>query len=155
MHEIAGTSVTADNAATREVYARIACGGADTCNCLPCRNFRLARDDAFPPEFRSLLDELGIDYRKELEVYGGEPLPGGRHHYEGWFCFVGKAYGRAMPVSTPNTATDFMYRIADTAPGPQREFDGHDVLHLEFRTTAPWRLEEPWTLEGLPRLPLR
>jgi hypothetical protein len=151
MREIAGVSIAAEPDTTRRIYTRIALGGADTCNCLPCRNYRLVRDEAYPPEFRTLLDELGIDYRKELEVYGGEPLPDGAHHYEGWFCFVGKAYGRE--ITLPDTTTNFQYRLADTAPGPQREFDGHSVLYLEFRTTVPWRLPERWSLLELPTRP--
>lgn len=150
--EIAGTSVSFDPEQTRRIYARIPCGGADTCNCQPCRNYRLVREVAYPPEFRALLDELGIDYRKELEVYFGDPLPDGRHLYEGWFCFAGKAYGRI--ISTPSAGAEFGYRIDESAPGPQREFDGCNVVHLAFRTTTPWRLPEQWTLEGLPRLPI-
>jgi hypothetical protein len=152
MREIAGTASFVEPEATRRIYAQIAAGGADTCNCLPCRNFRLVRDAAYPPEFCALLDELGVDYRKELEVYGGEPLADGTHVYDGWFCFAGKTYGRA--VSAPQGEGVFQYRITDTAPSPQRQFDGRNVLYLAFRTNVPWRLPEPWTLEGLPKIPV-
>jgi hypothetical protein len=154
MREIAGTTSFVEPEETRRIYARIPCGGADTCNCLPCRNFQLVRDAAYPPDFRELLNELGIDYRKELEVFLGVPLENGTHLYEGWFCFVGKAYGRAMSTSDSSTDTGFSYRIADSAPGPQREFEDHGVLHLEFRTSVPWLLPEPWSLDELPRRPI-
>lgn len=143
-HEIAGATVAAEPEVTRSIYKLIANGGADACNCQACQNYRLVRDVAYPPEFRALLHELGIDYRKELEVYGGDPLPGGAHLYEGWFCFVGKAYGRALTV--PYGETAFHYRLSDTARSPQREFDGHGVVHIAFRATVPWRLPEPWSL---------
>ena len=146
MREIAGASVSVDSDATRDAYARITRGGADTCNCLPCRNYRLVRDIAYPTEFRSLLDELGVDYRKELEVYFGVPQPDGLHHYEGWFCFAGKVYGRDI---TPELETSpFSYRIDDSAPEPQPEFAGMSVVTLWFATAVPWRLDEPWTVEG-------
>ncbi len=150
--EIAGTSVSFELEATRDIYARIAYGGAETCNCQPCRNYRLVRDEAYPPEFRTLLEELGIDYRKELEVYFGVPLPGGKYLYEGWFCFAGKAYGRIINAMPAGTA--FKYRIDESAPSPQREFHGHSVLHLAFQTTVPWRLSEPWTLGDPPPTPI-
>jgi hypothetical protein len=153
MREIAGTSVFVEPETTRNIYARIACGGADTCNCLPCRNYRLVREAAYPPEFRALLAELGVDYRKELEVYFGVPLANGSHIYEGWFCFVGKSYGLAMPAF--GNEMDFTYRVTDSAPGPQREFDGHNAVHVAFRTIVPWLLPEAWSLEGLPSIPLR
>jgi hypothetical protein len=143
-HDVAGAAVAAEPDETRRIYQRIASGGADGCNCQPCQNFRLVRDEAYPAEFRALLEELGIDYRKELEVYGGDPLPDGSHVYEGWFCFVGKAYGRALTV--PYGETAFHYQLSDTARSPQREFDGQSVLHLAFRTTVRWRLPQPWSL---------
>jgi hypothetical protein len=152
MREIAGTSSFVEPEETQRIYAKIRSGGADTCNCLPCRNYRLVRDEAYPPKFHALLDELGVDYRKELEVCFGVPLPNGLHFYDGWFCLVGKTYGRA--VTPPQSKGAFQYRITDTAPSPQREFDGQSVLHLAFQTTVPWRLTEPWTLDGLPKLPV-
>lgn len=146
MREIAGASLSVDSDATRNAYARIARGGADSCNCLACRNYRLVREVAYPAEFRALLDELGVDYRKELEVYFGVPQADGLHHYEGWFCFAGKVYGRDVAADVENRP--FTYRIDDSAPGPQPEFAGMPVVTLWFATAVPWRLDEPWSFEG-------
>lgn len=146
VREIAGAAVAPSADVTREIYSRIMCGGADMCNCLACRNYRLVRDEAYPSEFRALLDELGIDYTKEFEVYFGVPHPDGLHHYEGWFTFVGRVYGRDAGPSAESSA--FAYRIDDSTPAPQKEFDGTQTAMLWFATRVPWRLKDPWSFEG-------
>lgn len=147
MREIAGAAVAPSAETTRDIYARIVCGGADVCNCLACRNYRMVRDEAYPPDFRALLDELGVDYTKELEVYFGFPQPDGSglHHYEGWFTFAGRVYGRDVEPAAESGA--FTYRIEDPAPAPQKEFGDASVVTLWFATLVPWRLGEPWSLE--------
>jgi hypothetical protein len=78
-----------DRDATRLAYGRVERGGVDTCNCADCRNFRVARARAFPAEFLSLLDQLGIDPCKDAEVYRNARLAPGRHDYGGWYHFIG------------------------------------------------------------------
>src|SRR5438445_9650708 len=58
-----------DREATILAYAQAGRGGADTCDCVGCRNFRVARECAFPTEFLAVLDQLGIDPRKDGEAY--------------------------------------------------------------------------------------
>jgi hypothetical protein len=78
-----------DREATIIAYSEMRQGGADCCTCAGCRNFVLLRDKAYPDTFRSLLNQLGIDARKEGEAvhYGPE---GDLHLYGGWFYFVGE-----------------------------------------------------------------
>jgi hypothetical protein len=80
---------TADRDATILAYGRTERGGADTCDCAGCRNFRVARAGSFPAGFLALLDKLGIDPRKDAEVYRNARLAPGRHCYGGWYHFVG------------------------------------------------------------------
>jgi hypothetical protein len=80
---------TNDRTATIDAYARIERGGSDTCSRNGCRNFVAARDNVFPSEFIALLNSLGIDSRKDGEVYHNAQLSPGRHDYGGWFHFVG------------------------------------------------------------------
>jgi hypothetical protein len=80
---------TNDRTATIDAYARIERGGSDTCSCIGCRNFVAARDNVYPSEFIALLNSLGIDSRKDGEVYHNAQLSPGRHDYGGWFHFVG------------------------------------------------------------------
>jgi hypothetical protein len=51
----------ADREATILAYSQTERGGADTCDCAGCRNFRVTRVDCFPPEFIALLSELAAD----------------------------------------------------------------------------------------------
>lgn len=64
---IGNNLVECDAEATRAAYAKVV-GGIDSCRCEYCVNYRLAREQIYPPEFRDLLEELGIDYRKEVEL---------------------------------------------------------------------------------------
>ena len=47
---------TADREATILAYGRTERGGADTCDCAGCRNFRVARAGSFPAGFLALLE---------------------------------------------------------------------------------------------------
>lgn len=81
MSDFDGWKYHADCDATILAYVRTERSGADTCDCAGCRNFRVARADCFPPEFLALLDQLGIDPRKDAEVYHKARLASGRHDY--------------------------------------------------------------------------
>lgn len=92
-----------------------------------------------------MIENLGIDYRKELEVFFGIPIGNGQHLYMGWFYFVGKvcgAYGK------PNPAGVFDHFVTQNGPGPQTAFGDYPVVLLEFRASVPWRLAEPWSDSG-------
>jgi hypothetical protein len=80
---------TCDRASTIEAYARASAGGSDTCRCNTCRNFAAVRASVFPPSFLTVLDSLGIDPRKDGEVYHNARIEPGRHDYAGWFHFIG------------------------------------------------------------------
>ena len=43
----------------------------------------------FPKEVIELFGELGIDYRKEIEITTWEILPNKPYHIGGWFHFKG------------------------------------------------------------------
>lgn len=58
-----------DRQATQQAYSSVKARGADTCICRGCRNFVLARDTLYPPQFLELLKSLGIDPLKDAEVY--------------------------------------------------------------------------------------
>lgn len=58
-----------DREATANAYSAFPGGGADRCSCAHCRNFAAQRTSIYPPDFRALLDQLGVDPNKEGEVY--------------------------------------------------------------------------------------
>ena len=80
---------TCDAQATVDAYARAEAGGSDTCTCSTCRNFRLVRELAYPAGFLEFLRSVGIDPKKDGEVYHNGEIEPGKHHYAGWFHFVG------------------------------------------------------------------
>jgi hypothetical protein len=43
----------------------------------------------YPQSFVSFLESVGIDPRKDGEVYHTGEISPGNHHYGGWFHFVG------------------------------------------------------------------
>ena len=105
---------TCDRQATLDSYARAAYGGADRCSCNGCRNFIVAPERAFPLEFLKFLDSLGIDSRKDGEVYHNARLATGLHDYGGWFHFVGKLLETGdFPVVGARTR---LYRLAMQEP---------------------------------------
>lgn len=66
--------------------------------------------------------------------------------YEGWFYFVGKVIEDHYGQPSPDGAFDFF--VSQDGPMPQPELQDHDVVMLEFRVSAPWRLDKPWS-DGL------
>jgi hypothetical protein len=132
-----------DRDATILAYSRTERGGADTCDCAGCRNFRTARPDCFPPEFIALLSQLGIDPRKDAEVYHIARIAPGRHHYGGWYHFIGTLdeIGDSPRVKL---GANFSVRMCPARAPRLPSLEGKQVVELEFYAEAvPWRLEEP------------
>jgi hypothetical protein len=129
-----------DRERTRHAYASIENGGADDCGCSYCKNFTEQRLAVYPPAFLELLDQLGIDSKKEDEVY--ECGSSGRlRDYGGWFYFVGVLnQSRDAHEVIPNSG--FSYYFVDAARRPNsREHFGDQVLALEFNFKIPWVLD--------------
>src|SRR5438046_2583462 len=87
-----------DSLATRQAYSQIEMGDPEACGCCYCRNFILARDQVYPNEVLDLLHELGVDSRREREVYHMCRLPNGLHYYGGWFHLVGSIESEGTEV---------------------------------------------------------
>ncbi len=129
-----------DRDATVAAYGSFTRLFADECGCAGCRNFAAQRATAYPPRFRALMDQLGIDPLKEGEpVHYGEVLPG-IHAYGGWFYFVGSLLAAGDSAVQEN---GFSYFIGRSFPAPPPSFRGQGVLALEFSTNLPWVLPEP------------
>jgi len=134
---------TCDQDATSKAYAQIERGGSDSCTCNGCRNFAAARDKVFTGEFLSLLASLGIDSRKDAEVYHNGKLAPGCHDYGGWFHFMGtlELTGDFPMVPMGNDFSACMLRrCAPTLPG----LEGRPLVQVEFHASnVPWVLNEP------------
>jgi hypothetical protein len=80
-----------DREATAAAYSNLPSGDADRCKCVYCRNFVAQRATVYPQSFRAFLDRLGIDPKKEGEVYDmAGPFEDRIRPTGGWFYFVGE-----------------------------------------------------------------
>jgi hypothetical protein len=130
-----------DRAATVDAHAREPQGGADTCTCNGCRNFVVARDSVYPDEFLSLLESLGIDYRKDGEVYLNGPLESGFYSYGGWFHFVG-SLDKTGDFSAVSMGVDFKVWLCRSCAPPLSTMKDLPRVQLEFLAEVPWVLDE-------------
>jgi hypothetical protein len=82
-----------------------------------------------------LLDKLGGDPRKDAEVYHNARLTPGRHHYGGWYHFVGTLdqTGDFTPVDLGNGFSVWMWRAS--APRLPR-LEGMQVVQVDFHAEA-------------------
>lgn len=113
--KIGDTLVEYDAAATREAYAKDE-GGINSCNCEYCANYRLVREKIYPPDFRELLSELGIDYRKEVELDhitddDSEDGPSYGQSVSGHYAFIGRVVETKENAPTYDAAA-FGYHVS-------------------------------------------
>jgi hypothetical protein len=143
MPEFGQWKFTVDREATVKAYAEASAGGSDTCKCIWCRNFRLTRSEVFPEEFLRFLDELGIDARKDAEVFGCGRTASGRHFYGGWYHFIGRLEetGDFAPVAFGEDFSAYLLRASAPRLSTLKKAE---VVELGFNSQAvPWRLDEP------------
>jgi hypothetical protein len=140
-----------DREATRSAYDATEIGWAEFCGCTHCKNYVAAREGAFPPEALDLLDHLGIDRTKELEVVPYRRVDEKTCFYVGWFQFVGSIrsgadYWRLNPeggLLNDPSGTEFLgedFRMGFTARLTRvtKPFRGEPLVQLEFGTALPW-----------------
>jgi hypothetical protein len=133
---------TYDRAATVAAYARETVGGADSCACIWCRNFRLVRDQVYPQSFLAFLESVGIDPKKDGEVYHNGEIEPGAHFYAGWFHFVGsleKTGDFAMVEMGPG----FKASLSGNYAPPLSALKGLPLVQVGFDAEGvPWILAE-------------
>jgi hypothetical protein len=131
-----------DREATLELYRQtITIPGADSCSCIPCKNFTAQRGNVFPQEFVQFLTTLGIDPLKEWEAFDyefGEDQSG--HLYGGWFLFVGElAEGPDRDIGPQSKPFDYWFTTSfPTGTLPI----GSRYCAVEFLARIPWVLSE-------------
>jgi len=133
---------TCDPVATAQAYVRAESGGSSTCTCKGGRNFVAVRDRVYPKAFVTLLESLGIDPRKDGEVYHNGRLAPGRHDYGGWFHFIG-SLDRTGDFPVVDFGGGFTAWMCErSAPGLE-VLRGSPLVQLEFRAeNVPWGLDE-------------
>ena len=129
-----------DVEATRETYQKVSQGSAETCVCIYCKNFLALRDKLFQGEFLELLNNLGVDCRKDVEIYLQATLEKGKYSYAGWFHSIGKVKQNGNVVILKNELKVYFMQNKDLMFD---EFEGKDLVQIEFENAVlPWVLEE-------------
>jgi hypothetical protein len=82
--------IECDAATTRELFSRVLSGAPERCGCTHCVNLAAAREQVFSGEVLRLFEQLGIAPNREAEIYHTHRIRPGKHHYGGWFHFVGR-----------------------------------------------------------------
>ena len=145
-----------DKTLTEQTYKNIVGSGNETCSCNDCKNYVAYRDKVFPKEIIKLFEDLGIDFRKEVEITTWEKLTNGLHHIGGWFHFKGQVLtGKDYRIPFPSGGhTLALTRITDNfsigfAEGNDLTFftDKTGLVQIEFDTTIPWVIDK--SLENL------
>ena len=138
-----------DKDTTEQTYQEFEHSGAESCGCDYCKNFIAQRETVFPDEIKELFRELGVDYKKEIDVSEFARLEDGLHYYNGWFQFKGDFKGKdcTIPLQAGGHTTD-LTRITDrfsigfrhdNSLTPFKVKDG--LVQIEFDCHLPWVLE--------------
>ena len=135
-----------DRDATRAAYAKIENFCVEQCHCVYCKNFEAIRDEVYTEEFKSILKDIGIDARKEAEVYYIRAVNKNRHLYGGWFHFVGRYnYTGTDRINGHNNLIKINDTIemslSDHALLVDSAFKSEAVVQLEFKVEVPWVIE--------------
>jgi hypothetical protein len=138
---------------TREAYARIDCGGAESCGCEACFNFATARHLVYNAEVLELLEWLGIDPLLEAEARHDSCLEAGRHAYTTCFYLVGEISsgpattvanrGRRLAPSLESAGEGIRVGFSADACEAPEAFLGLPVVRLEVSVVAPWVSNAP------------
>ena len=140
-----------DRDLTRQTYNSVSVSGADSCVCNDCKNYVAYRDKVFPDEIKRLFDDLGIDYKKEVEIISFETLPDGLHHIGGWLHFKGRVLtGKDYRVPLPSgghtfdlTAINDTFSIGFAVGKDLAHFaDKTGLVQIEFMTYIPWVIDK-------------
>ena len=131
-----------DVEATRETYQKVSQGSAEICACVYCKNFAALRDDLFQADFLELLNNLGVDYRKDVEIYHQATLEKEKHLYAGWFHSIGRVKQNGNVVILKNELKVYFMQNKDLM---FNEFEGKDLIQIEFENVVL-----PWILADLP-----
>jgi len=135
---------------TRSTYSAVTNGSADECSCNDCLNYVTNRTNAFPAEIKVLLDELGIDCRKESEVWRMCKDLDGLHRYAGFFHFKGSFEGESCVLQEPNGVTTLKlvnigsnFSIGFCFDNSLAYFENiENLVQVEFEVRLPWVISE-------------
>ena len=128
-----------DVEATHKTYETILAGGVEKCGCAGCKNFLAQRESVFPVEIMKLFEDLGVNYKRDAEIYHVTRLQPGLHQYGGWFHFIGNIVKQpAGPANLNRFTIDFVSHNSLAAEA----FANHPLVQIEITAEIPWVLTE-------------
>lgn len=136
-----------DPEATAQAYAQLDEGGAEECGCAYCRNFAAVRHTVYPQCVLDLLADLGVDYRKEVEVIHFFRERSDRHYYGWWLHAVGRVLSGPSPESNRCFAMrqvegNFGIGFHENRALAAESFTGKQLIQIECDAYLTWALEE-------------
>ncbi len=139
----------ADKVTTQEAYANMSMGRPDSCGCNLCKNFVNNRDNTYPNEIKILLNDLGVDFRKESEICHFYKQDNGLHLYSGWFHFKGRFEGKNCTV--PSGVNGITFDLTPVSEHFSIGFrydndlsffeDKENLVQIEFNASIPWTID--------------
>ena len=133
--EIFGGTLLCDLEATQHAYVGHE-SYALTCTCIPCKNYLAVSEKYFPRPATDTLRQLGIDFKRDIEVYHVAKVEG-MHLYGVWFYFVGS-------ISKEPAYQDSIAFLEGGKWLPA-SFKGKPLVTVDIQLKLPWEiaLEEP------------
>jgi hypothetical protein len=141
--ELPGWSIEHERSATAAGYACAPPAGPETCGCGPCHNWATTRDRVLPEAFRRLLEQLGIPWHREAEVYHNCRMESGLHSYGAWYHFVGRVLFGEQECSPHVAFGPFSVYFHSRPVLVPEAFRGHPVVQLEVIAEVPWLSDVP------------
>ncbi len=136
--------------ATAAAYAASSSRGAEDCSCAHCRNLIRQRERELPSELLDFLRRVGVDPKKEAEVWEGGGLEDGLSFNSGWWHFIGEvvATGEEVIPLEPNAGALGKDWTVFFLPGETSlklsTLPSAPLVQVEFTASLPWVLEEPY-----------
>ena len=145
--QIGSWNVAYDREKTESLHNAAECGASGKCQCCHCRNFVAARDMVYPEIVRRIMASLGVDYKKEQELYEICEVEDGWHLYNGWFRFVGAAsfpdgeldtsQRSAFSTDEVTVNDNFSWSLSQQ---PRVVWWGLPIVEIHFQAKVPWVL---------------
>jgi hypothetical protein len=142
-------TIRAEPEKTRAAYEGLL-GASERCGCNICKNYVAAREQVFGEDAQALMAQLGVDWRREIDVVHTHRIARGRHAYEGWFHLFGAIdSGRDAYVPRGDLFAQELEPCGDTLSlgftarlrGVSAAWVNAPIVQLEFAAIAPWLLD--------------
>jgi hypothetical protein len=143
-----GWKIEYNREATASAYAIMPQNGPESCGCGPCRNWAATREQLFSNEFRELLDQFGVRFDCEREVYHNCKLESGLHSYGGWYHLVGRVLYGERECSQRVAFGAFSVFFHSSPVELPEAFADQPVVQLDFDVEVPWLSEVPEDTAG-------